>query len=476
MSSKDTVNMSEENSSLKWYESSYDSIESGLNGSRGTFLHATRKAAYNTLTHIGLPDAQNEEWKYTPTRDFTDGNFEVSSISEIRDRIGGIEGEALLAHAVTDLDAHCFVSIDGVFAKSLSDSTEKLPDKISVYSISELMDGKCEDSESVALFEKHFGEISSLETNSMCALNTTFTQDGVVVFVPKGVTVSKPIYIKHISSGMCTEASLDSSKNSKSSKNIVFPRVLLVAGENSSCSFIEQFITLDSTVSGYTASVTEVKVSEGAKVRHYLLGEDVNTAKNDVRYSLVSAHQEKSSDFRTTSISLGGGIIRNEVTPTLGGSGAFTGMYGLSVLNGTQHVDNHTVLDHAEPHCESDERYKGIYNDTSKGVFCGTIIVRPDAQKTNAIQNNQGLLLSDKASLATKPQLKIWADDVKCTHGATVGQLDQDRLFYLRSRGIGEKDAKNLLVQAFAGDVTKEIADTALRQYVEERVIAKLNA
>ena len=151
-------------------------------------------------------------------------------------------------------------------------------------------------------------------------------------------------------------------------------------------------------------------------------------------------------------------------------------MYGLSVLNSDQHVDNHTVLDHAEPHCESDERYKGIYDDTSKGVFCGTIIVRPDAQKTNAIQSNQGLLLSNKASLATKPQLKIWADDVKCTHGATVGQLDMDQLFYLRSRGVGERDAKNMLIQAFAGDVTQEIKLPELRAYVEKKVIEKLQA
>lgn len=221
----------------------------------------------------------------------------------------------------------------------------------------------------------------------------------------------------------------------------------------------------------FTNSVTEIFAKPGAKVRHAKLGFESAQA---LHLGKIGVRQERDSSVATLAFTIGGALVRNEVDPVLDGTGCEGVLNGLTILDDTQHVDNCTVIDHAQPNSESHELFKGIYLGKSRGVFSGTIIVRQDAQKTNAIQNNQSLLLSDEASIETKPQLKIWADDVKCTHGATVGQLDEDAMFYLRSRGIPLEAARNMLVHAFASDVLREETNESLRAYLETRLLQKL--
>ncbi|MCB0319545.1 MAG: Fe-S cluster assembly protein SufD [Bdellovibrionales bacterium] len=432
---------------LKQRESMGDDVASPMH------LAEVRSRAQSELRVLGLPSAQSEDWKYTNLRDVENGTFELAS----RDVVSSVTNENFSTRALPLAESYRIATVDGFVSSEHSDDFQEYPKGVRVCSFAQLqMDS---NADLRAIYDRVYTSLSPVSSDAVSALSASYVQDGIVITVARNTTVEVPVYIQHMVS--------------RTSESVAsFPRVVVVLEEGAHLQVVEHFAGARDAVAGFITSVAEVVVGKNAEVQYYQIGEDLPQQQ---RISRIHIRQERDSRAKTFSFTFGGKLVRNEVFPTLAGEGAFTGMYGLSVLKDTQHVDNFTVLDHAVPHCESDERYKGIYDDSSKGVFCGTIIVRPDAQKTNAIQNNQGLLLSDRASLATKPQLKIWADDVKCTHGATVGQLDQDQLFYLRSRGIGQRDARNMLVRAFAGDVTREIPLHDLREYLDDRVVEKLS-
>lgn len=294
------------------------------------------------------------------------------------------------------------------------------------------------------LVEAHLGRYAAIESNPFVALNTANFEDGAFLHIPDNAVVDKPIWIEY-------KATLERTTH---------PRNLIVVGTNSQVQIVERY-----SGSGryFTNTVTEIVVGENSNVEHVKLEEESGEA---FHVGTIQAKQARNSNFKSHNICFGGLLVRNDVNAVLstGSEGTVNGLY---LLNGHQHVDNHTAIDHAEPYANSHELYKGILDGSSSAVFNGKIFVRKDAQKTDAKQTNKNLVLSENATINTKPELQILADDVRCTHGATVGQLDEESLFYLRARGIAQADARNLLIYAFARDVIERIGVAEVRNYLE---------
>lgn len=292
------------------------------------------------------------------------------------------------------------------------------------------------------------------------ALNTMLSYDPVIVLADKNVRISKPLQLAFVATAAATP-------------RLIPARVLVVAAEGSECTIMESYHTMDEGTGVFTTAVTETVIGENARV-HYSRVQEEGRAAMQISYHRV--HHAANSYQHLTTLILGGQLVRNNLYVRLDGENIDSYLNGLYVLDGTQVADNHTLVDHALPHCHSNELYKGIIDDEATGIFNGKIWVRPDAQKTNAYQSNKNLLLSDAASMNTKPQLEIYADDVKCSHGATTGQLDDDALFYLRARGIGETVARALLNHAFAADVLEQVEHETIRRELLALLENKLTA
>jgi Fe-S cluster assembly protein SufD len=302
------------------------------------------------------------------------------------------------------------------------------------------------------LAEQYLGKLASFRDNAFVALNTAFLRDPVVIQVPRGAVIDKPIRIEYTAADGVHTA----------------PRALIVVGPDAHCTIVESY-------SGkgryFTNAVTEIAAGDRAVVDHYKVQrEDISA----FHVATLAAQLGRSTNFSTHSISLGGALVRNDVNVVLS-EGTEATVNGLYIVNGAQHVDNHTSIDHAKPHGTSHELYKGILDDKSAAVFNGRIIVRKDAQKTDSKQTNKNLVLSDDAVIDTKPELQIHADDVRCTHGATIGQLDAESLFYLQSRGIGKQQARSLLTYAFAQDIIDRIQVPDVRKQLEKLLLEKFH-
>jgi Fe-S cluster assembly protein SufD len=295
--------------------------------------------------------------------------------------------------------------------------------------------------------------------NAFAALNTAFLDRIVVLRVPRGVVIEEPIEIVfHVPEGW----------SGGPPHKAVHPRVVILVGANAQCAIVE---TYKGNGQYLTNAVTEIVAGEGAVVDHYKVQQEDREA---FHVATLEASLGRSANFSTTSISLGGALVRNDVSAVLS-EGTEATLNGLYLVNGSQHVDNHTVIDHAKPHGTSHELYKGILDGKASAVFNGRIMVRKDAQKTDSKQTNKNLVLSDEAVIDTKPELQIFADDVRCTHGATIGQLDAESLFYLQSRGIGKDDARDLLTYAFAQDIIDRVKIQTLRERLERSLFEKFH-
>jgi len=281
-------------------------------------------------------------------------------------------------------------------------------------------------------------------------LNTALFADGAFLYVPPGDVVETPIHVMFVSTD-------------EGRPTMAHPRVLAVIGENAKASVIESYVG-PGDARYFTNAVTEIVVGENGSLDHYKIQRESLHA---YHVATMQVLQKRNARFQSHSVSFGGSIVRNDIVAVLDGEGVDCTLNGLYLGDGRRVVDNHTTIDHAKPHCGSREIYKGILADHARAVFNGKIIVRPDAQKTDAKQTNKALLLSEDATINTKPQLEIFANDVKCTHGAAVGQMDDEAIFYLRARGLGLNEARNLLVHAFAGDVLNRMPLEALRTRVE---------
>ncbi len=305
----------------------------------------------------------------------------------------------------------------------------------------------------------HLGRYADVEKHPFAALNTAFLADGVFVWVPPGAVIETPIHLLYV-----TSESPDDRPQS------CFPRNLIVAEENSQVLLVESYATLGEG-SPFTCAVTEMQAEPAAVVDHYKVQQESAEAFD---IALFQLHQERSSNVRSHTVTIGGALVRNDTGVVMDGEGADCTLNGLYVVNGTQLVDNHMWVEHAKPHCHSYELFKGILEDKARAVFNGWIHVLPGAQKTDAKQSSRNLLLSREAMVNANPQLEIFADDVKCTHGSTVGRLDEEAIFYLRSRGIGQEAAESILTYAFASDIVQRIKVEAVREELAEFLFTRL--
>jgi Fe-S cluster assembly protein SufD len=398
------------------------------------------KQARQVWEKLRFPTPQLESWKYTNPEAIAQGGFELTvSVDE------KTASELLQHAAIPGLgEAVRLVYVDGRFSEKLS----KI-EKLSGVTVDRLASGVT-DGAGVASSGVHREEAFS-------ALSTALITDAVCISTDRGVAVAKPIHIVHIA----TEASKDC---------VTTPRTLIQAAESSSVTVVESHIGR-AGIKYLALPVSEVRADQNAKVDYYKIQIESRDA---YHVSTVVAEQGRDAEIRTHVFSFGSILARNNMQVLLKGSNGQALLNGLSLLDGKQHVDNATLIHHIEPSAESREHFKGVYAGESRGVFSGTITVEKVAQKTNAFQSNQALLLSPHSSIESRPQLKIWADDVKCTHGATVGQLDEEALFYLRSRGIGAQEAKAFLVHAFASEVLTSVQSAPVKEYVESVVSARL--
>jgi Fe-S cluster assembly protein SufD len=400
-------------------------------------LSAVIAEAEKVFTKVLFPTPRMEAWKYTNTDAIAKGAYTLAPTAA-----GKISAETLAPLLIPGLNAYTVVFVDGVFAPEPSSN-----DALEGIRIARLAEGAADG----------VGSLAPHADEAFAALATALVTDGVSIVAERNAVASKPIHIVHIATP-------------QSSGRVVAPRLFVEAGENSHLTIVESYATTGGE-EYLSLPVAEVRAADGAIVDCYKYQHEALSASH---VSNTIVEQGRSGTVSTHIFSFGGALVRNNVTANLKGSGANAVLNGLSVLNGTQHVDNATEIHHIEPTIESREHFKGIYADASRGVFSGTITVDQIAQKTNAFQSNQALLLSPNASIETRPQLKIWADDVKCTHGATVGQLDSDAMFYLRSRGIGREEARNFLIHAFASEVLTTVKVPALKEYVEAAITEKL--
>lgn len=432
--------------SIEWYLSSFKTFEKKLNGESKSFLHDIRKTALRELEGMNFPTQHNEEWKYTDVSPITNQNF-LPAVNSVLPRFTKSDIQKYLFR---NLDYHLLVFINGIFSKELSELKE-LPSGVFIGNLNNLA------KENPQLPHQHLGKLSKIE-NTFDALNTAFAIDGFAAIIPANTIIEKPIQILYLNS-------------SEDVPILSIPRNLIMVGQNSQLSLIANYRG-NGSGKYFSNIVTEIFVGENAILDLY----KIQNEKDDAYHiEKVQAIQKKKSVFNHYNINCGGSIVRNDINSLLDDENIETHFYGLYLAHGKQHVDNHTFADHAKPNCMSNELYKGILDDNSHGVFNGKIMVRKDAQKTNAYQSNKTVLLSKSAKIDTKPQLEIFADDVKCSHGATVGKLDEDAEFYIRSRGVPKELAKSMLIRAFANDIIEKVKIDSLKEQLNHMIFEHLS-
>jgi Fe-S cluster assembly protein SufD len=406
-------------------------------------LQRLHKAAIARFAEMGFPGPRDEEWRFTNLAPLLKVHFELAQEGEgARDDYGLRAEDGTVSQVLCVNGSRPFVQDRGA----------TLPRGVIVSGLAEALQAQ------PALVEAHLARHADYKGHTFTALNTAFLRDGAFVYVPPGTVVEHPIHVHFL-------------VTAAGRPHVWHRRCLIVMGANSQATFVESYEGPPQDVY-FTNAVTEVVLGEDAVVDHYKLQKEGGDA---FHVATMQVAQGRSSNFSSHSVALGGAFVRNQVNAVLGAEGCECTLNGLYQATGTQLVDNHTVIDHAQPHCASHELYKGILDGKARGVFNGKIFVRQDAQKTDAKQTNQTLLLSDDATINTKPQLEIYANDVKCTHGATVGQLAAEALFYLRSRGIGRDQARALLTYAFANDVVRRIKVESIRNHLEQTLLAGHN-
>ena len=414
-----------------------------------SWMRRRRRQAIHYFSDHGFPSPREEEWKYTDVTPLKRIAFQPAENGAAQ-----ITDSCLDRLPFANIQSPRMVFINGLFSPRLS-SLQDLPAGIRVGNLQSQL------ASSPKIVEAHLGAYADYEVsgNVFDALNQACATDGAFLYIPSGVVVRNPVHLLFLTGRGETPS-------------VSHPRNLIVVEKNSQAQVVETYLSMTEEAH-FTNPVTELVAAENAVLEHHkLVGENLQA----FHIGALHCRQSRDSQLSTHSVTLGGKLVRQNLTAILDGKGADCTLYGLYLLGGRQHVDNHTKLDHAQPHGNSRELYKGILDEQATGVFHGRILVRPGAQKTDSKQTNNNLLLSNQALVNTKPQLEIYADDVKCTHGATIGQLDQDALFYLRSRGIQEKAARSLLIYAFASDMIVPIRVEALRKQLDEYLFQRLPA
>jgi Fe-S cluster assembly protein SufD len=421
----------------------FRSNEELMNGESKTPLHQLRRAALQKFEQLGFPTIRHEEWKYSNVTNFLKETFELGNSS-------ALTADDLTSLQIPSLEGNILTFVNGIFKAELS----RIISPAEQVQITNFADALKNNSE---LLGANFAYYADYQENAFTALNTALASDGVVIQVPANVTVEQPILLRFIT---------DARESNVASQ----PRNLILVGKNAEVTVAESFRTLGERAS-FVNIVTEIVVERDARMQYYKVQDETEKA---YHIGTTQVQQADNSHFYSATVTLNGNFVRNNLNIVLNGQHAEAFMYGLYMPNGRQHVDNHTLVDHAMPNSYSNELYKGILDDNGTGVFNGKIFVRPDAQKTNAYQSCKNVVLSSGATMNTKPQLEIYADDVKCSHGTTTGQLNDEALFYMRSRGIPKDEARTLLLYAFAQDVLSQIKIEPIREYLNQVVTQKL--
>ena len=401
-----------------------------------------REAAMARFASTGLPNRRDEGWRYTDLR-----RLDRLDLTGLTGRIDG-ETVAALPDALASLDAHRMVFVDGRYEAALS-AHEALPPGAKLDVLSAHLGNGCEDAASI--LGTGLAEWNGAGQEGLAALNTAMTRDGVLFELPAGTKLEKPILVVHLLTGKA---------------GAVHPRSVLRIGPGAEADVVESFIGLPGS-GGWTNSVLDGAMAEGARVRHVAL---VRHGEDAVHTGRVTMEAAQDANYTAQVLTLGGRVVRNEFLVRLSGPGAECGLSGGALAHGRRHVDHTTEIVHAAPHTESEQVFRNVADDNARTVFQGRVVVERDAQKTDARQSGRSLLLSPGAEAQNKPELRIFADDVKCSHGATVGDLDKDALFYLRARGIDEAEARALLTRAFVADLLTLLPVEAARTAVEEAV------
>jgi len=404
------------------------------------FVRALRARAAERFLEAGFPTTRDEDWKYTSVAPIAKVPFRLADAAALVVDAARVGPQRLEG-------AHEIVFVNGAYSPALSSKGAAEPGLL----VGRLADAIAKDAGAV---EPHLGRHASIDASPFAALNTAFLDDGAFVRIDKGALIERPIHVIFLSTAAGQPVACH-------------PRLLCVAGEKAEAKIVETFAGIDGAAT-FTNAVAEYVLGPASVVKHTKVQRESEGA---FHVSTTHLDLDRSVTYASQSISIGGSLVRNDVNAVCGGEGCEVTLDGLYLARGRQHVDNHTTIDHAKPNCASREVYKGVLDGRSRGVFNGKVYVRPDAQKTDGKQTNKNLLLSEHASIDTKPQLEIFANDVKCTHGATIGQIDEDALFYLRSRGIDRETARGLLIYAFATEITHKVPVEKLRSRLEEWVL-----
>jgi Fe-S cluster assembly protein SufD len=403
------------------------------------WLRKLREEAFARFCEMGFPTTRDEDWRFTNVSSIARTDF---SLSRSTARLSKADLEKWRVEGV----AARLVFVNGYFSRELS-SVGALSKGVVVAAISDQL------TSDPASLEAHLGRYLDTKRDAFCALNTAFLEDGGYVHIPRAVVLEAPIHLLFVTT-------------SSGGPTMSHPRNLFIVEDHAEATFIEEYVSSGSGTD-LSNSATELVAGEDASVSHYMLEREHREAYN---ISTLRIQQAGSANVASHSFLLGGGIVRNNVHPVLAGEGGECLINGLFIGGGRQHLDNYMHVEHASPHCSSRQFYNGILDGHAHGVFHGRIVVHKDAQKTDAKQTNRNLLLSDDAQIDTKPQLEIYADDVKCTHGATIGQIEENALFYLRSRGLDEAAARQLLLLAFADECLDRMKPGAARTHVENLI------
>lgn len=427
------------------YVKHFERIEREYGGSQFAWLTPLRKAAIARFVELGFPTTRHEDWKWTNVAPIAQTDFAPATTDESK-----VSPQQVAGYGFDVDEGARLVFVNGRFVQSLSDLSS-LPNAITVMSLNEAIRA------GNTHVQQHLGRHASHENQPFTALNTAMMEDGVFIHVPRGTVVEQPIHAIYIS----TDAD---------NAFVAYPRNLVIADVSSEVSFVETFAGIGDTPY-FNDAVTEIVAHDNAIVHHYKLERE---GENSYHISTLQIHQFRDSDVTSHALCMGRALVRNDINALLDGEGCEATLNGLYLCNGEEHVDNHLWVDHAKPRCNSREYFKGVLDGSGRGIFSGKIIVREDAQKTDAKQSNMSLLLSDSAQVESNPQLEIFADDVKCTHGATIGQVDEDAMFYLRTRGLTEETARSVLIFAFARERLDDIKLAPLRVKLEELLLERL--
>lgn len=412
------------------------------------WLAPVRKAGLASFAEQGFPTLHDEDWRFTNVAPLAKLDFQPA----VPAAANGAESKMIAESVFAGLPGNRLVFVNGFFAPQLS-RLEPLPGGVRVENLSAAL---TKDS---ALIEKHLGKYAALAKNAFAALNQAFFTDGAFIFVPAGVEVAEPIQLIYLSSA--TQAG-----------EAISPRNLIIAEANSKLTVVESYLSTASAAY-FTNAVTEISAGDNAVVEHVKLQDEAAGA---FHIATIAGEFGRTSNVNVHSFALGARLSRNNIRTKLAGEGLECILNGLYLTRDEQLADHHMIVEHAQPHCASHEYFNGILDDKSRGVFHGRILVQQIAQKTDAKQTNKNLLLSDDAGADTKPQLEIYADDVKCTHGATIGQLNDESIFYLRTRGMGEETARRMLIHAFAGEIIERIRCASARETIDKLVWDRLEA